>query len=58
MTLEERIKRCRWYLDAIEAKAGSSERGRLDVALVDALRHAEDAVQIVAIVAARREAAR
>lgn len=36
MTLDERIRRARWCLDAIEQKAGASDRSRIEVAMHDA----------------------
>ena len=46
MTLEERIKRAHWYLDAIKAKAGSHDEGPLRVAVADWITLTQDVAAI------------
>jgi hypothetical protein len=46
MTIQDRINRIRVYLASIEAKAGSNDRGPIDVALCDHERMQRDVTQI------------
>ena len=58
MTLDERIRRMRWCIDAIEAKAGAHHSGTLEVALVDARQLCDDARQASIELAVRLDRSR
>ncbi len=42
MTLHDRIRRIRWCLDSIEAKAGSHDPSPIECAIADTAKIAED----------------
>jgi hypothetical protein len=46
MTLDERLKRARWYLQSVEAKSGSREIGPLRVAIADWVSLTQDVAAI------------